>query len=78
MDLTVVMVAALIVYAWRAMRRTRGAWSGPIANVGDAPPDAEPIARPRLNDDGLGTYRFDLSRGGAAPVAPRRTSVRGP
>jgi hypothetical protein len=60
MDLSTALVVALIVYAWRALRRTRGTWSGPIANVGDAPPDAEPIARPRLNDDGLATYSLHI------------------
>lgn len=68
MDLSTVMVLALIVYAWRALRRTRGIWSGPIADVGDAPPDAEPIARPRLSDDGLATYYLHLPP--ADPAAP--------
>ncbi len=78
MDLTLLTVAALMIYAWRAMRRTRGAWSGPIEDVGEAPPDAEPIGRPRLNDDGTGTFRLDLSSAGTAPVPPRRPSSRAP
>jgi hypothetical protein len=72
MDLTLFTVAALIIYAWRAIRHTRGTWSGPIEDVEEAPPDAEPIGRHRLNDDGLGTFRLDLSQGGTDPVAPRR------
>jgi hypothetical protein len=39
-----------------------------MSSVGDAPPGAEPIASPRLNDAGLGTYSLDLS-GGSAPRA---------
>jgi hypothetical protein len=60
MDLTAALGVALVVYAWRAIRRTRGTWSGPIPSVGEAPADAVPIARLRLQDDGLGTYRLDL------------------
>jgi hypothetical protein len=78
MDLTLFTVAALVIYAWRAIRRTRGDWSGPIADVAEAPPDAEPIGRPRLNDDGLATFRLDLSAGSTAPVPPRRPSGRVP
>jgi hypothetical protein len=48
---------ALIVAAWRWMtRRPSTNVLGPLANVGDAPSDAEPVIRPRLDDNGLATY----------------------
>jgi hypothetical protein len=74
----VIPAVLLIVYAWRAVRRTRGSWSGPLPDIGEAPPDAEPIVRPRLNDDGLVTFSLDLTPGRMAPVPPRRPSTRRP
>lgn len=48
---------ALIVAAWRWLtRRPSTNVTGPLADVGDAPSDAEPVMRPRLDDNGLATY----------------------
>jgi hypothetical protein len=71
MDLSAALVVALIVYVWRALRRGRGSWSGPIPDVGTPPPDAEPIAQPNLNDDGLVTYSLVFS----APSRGRRSET---
>lgn len=51
------LVLALAVSAWRwlSSRRPRQA-HGPLHDVGTAPPDAEPVLRPRLDDNGLATY----------------------
>jgi hypothetical protein len=51
-------LALIVVAAWRWLRQpSTAAWaSGPLADVGDAPADAEPMFRPRLDDNGLGTY----------------------
>jgi hypothetical protein len=49
---------ALLVAALRWLRHpTAGAWaSGNLPDVPDAPGDAEPLIRPRLDDNGLATY----------------------
>ncbi len=49
---------ALLVAGWRWMTRRRAERShaGPLLDVADAPPDAEPVFRPRLDDNGLATY----------------------
>lgn len=43
-----------------------------LPSVGDAPPDAEPIASPQLDDDGVGTYSLHFSpryaMRGAGPI----------
>lgn len=41
---------------WLARRRSRSPGSGRLPNVPDAPTDATPLIRPRLDDNGLGTY----------------------
>jgi hypothetical protein len=49
---------ALLVMALRWLRHpTARTWaSGPLPDVPDAPADAEPLFRPRLDDNGLATY----------------------
>lgn len=48
---------ALLVTAWRWLTRRRSpAPSGPLPDIGDAPPQAQPIVRLRLDDNGLATY----------------------
>ena len=49
---------ALLVAGWRWLRHpTAGAWaSGHLPDVPVAPADAEPLIRPRLDDNGLATY----------------------
>ena len=49
---------ALLVAAWRWLRRpTHTEWeTGNLPDVADAAADAEPIVRPRLDDNGLATY----------------------
>jgi hypothetical protein len=63
---------ALIVAAWRWVTRRRSDSNafGPVASVGDAPPDAEPLIRPRLDDNGLGTYSMVVP--GRRPTVGRR------
>jgi hypothetical protein len=68
LDLTAALVVALVVAAWRFGHRRSRSETGAMPIVGDAPADADPIASPRLNDDGLGTYSLDRS-GGSAPRA---------
>jgi hypothetical protein len=65
LDLTAALVVALVVAAWRFGRRRSRYETGAMPSVGNAPPGAEPIARYRLNDDGLGAYSLDLSGGSA-------------
>ena len=66
---------ALIVAAWRGLthRRSGSSAFGPLTSVGDAPSDAEPILRPRLDDNGLATYSMVVPVGPAerAGGAPR-------
>jgi hypothetical protein len=59
---------ALIVAAWRWVRRRRSGSNafGPLASVGDAPSDAEPLIRPRLDDNGLATYSMVVPRRAAS------------
>jgi hypothetical protein len=73
---------ALLVTAWRWLthRRSRPTL-GPMPNVGDAPPGAEPMIRPRLDDNGLATYSFAFpdrpAPGASEPgnsTRPRRSS----
>jgi len=59
-DLTAALVVALAVAAWRFGRRRSRSQTGAMQSVGDAPPHAEPITWPRLNDNGVGTYSLDL------------------
>lgn len=57
---------ALVVTGWRWLRRRRSRRPlGPIPRVGHAPPDAQPIIRPRLDDNGLATYSFRFPDGPA-------------
>jgi hypothetical protein len=49
---------------------TAGAWaSGDLPEVGDAPADAEPVIRPRLDDNGLATYTLVVPRDGEDPAS---------
>jgi hypothetical protein len=71
MDLSAALAVALIVYAWRALRRSRGSWSGPIPDVGTPPPDASPIAQPRFDDNGLATHSLVFSTPGESTASQR-------
>ena len=51
-------IAVIVVGSVRAIRRIRRGMGGPIADVPDAPADAEPMARARYDDNGLATYSF--------------------
>lgn len=52
---------ALVVTAWRWLTHGRSrATLGSLPNVGDAPRDAEPMIRPRLDDNGLATYSLGI------------------
>lgn len=55
---------ALLVAAWRWLRRpTHTEWeTGNLPDVADAAADAEPIVRPRLDDNGLATYTMVIPR----------------
>lgn len=58
---------ALLASAWRWLTRRRDARPiAPIPDVGDAPVHAEPVLRPRLDDNGLVTYSM------VVPGRPRR------
>jgi hypothetical protein len=61
---------ALIVGAWRLVTRRRSGRNafGPLASVGDAPSDAEPMNRPRLDDNGLATYTMVVPVDHAEPA----------
>lgn len=63
-----VLLIALIAAAVRWLRRPHGPATTPLPEVGDAPADAEPLIRPRLDDNGLGTYSM---------FAPRASGHRG-
>lgn len=69
---------ALIVGAWRWATRRRSSSNafGPLASVGDAPPGAEPVIRPRLDDNGLATYSMVVP--GRAVGARRRSPAGRP
>ena len=60
LDLTAALVVALVVFAWRVGRRRSRDGAGTLPSVSDAPPGADPITTPRLNDNGLGTYSLNL------------------
>lgn len=55
---------ALLVAAWRWLRTpTHTGWeTGNLPDVADAPPDAEPMVQPRLDDNGLATYTMVIPR----------------
>lgn len=58
---------ALLVAALRWLRHPHTAWqTGDMPDVADAPADATPLARPRLEDNGLGTYSMVLPRASEA------------
>ena len=59
-DLTAALAVALVVGVWLLARQRTHGRRGPLPNVVDAPPSAEPIAPLRMNDNGLGTYSLDL------------------
>jgi len=52
---------ALLVVAWLFGRRLPRTIHGPMPNVGQAPSDAAPVAIPRMQDIGLGSYELPLS-----------------
>ena len=59
-ELSAAFVVAIAIAAWRTFRRRgRSEWA-PVRDVADAPSDSRPLAAPRLNDDGLGTYSLHL------------------
>jgi hypothetical protein len=64
---------ALIVGGWRWLTRRRSGSSafGPLTSVGDAPSDAEPLIRPRLDDNGLATYSMVVPVDQAEPAGDR-------
>jgi hypothetical protein len=47
---------ALAIWVVRWLRHPHGPATSPLPDVGDAPADAEPVIRPRLDDTGLATY----------------------
>jgi hypothetical protein len=65
MELFAALVVFLSVATWTFARRRRTNPFGPLPEVGDAPPGAEPLGSWRAADDGLWTYWLDL------PVADR-------
>lgn len=60
MELTAAMFVAFLVAAWRMVRGRPRTATGPLPDVGDAPPGAEPIARYRPFNDGLGAYWMEF------------------
>jgi hypothetical protein len=60
------LLLALLVAAlrWLTRRRAPAGPTEPLPDVGDAPLDAEPIIRPRLDDNGLATYTMVIPREG--------------
>lgn len=65
---------ALVVAVWRWLTRRRSGVNtfGPLPDVGDAPADAEPIIRPRLDDNGLATFSM------VVPAAADGHAANGP
>ena len=61
LDLTAALAVAIVVGAWRLARWRRARPHGPLPEVPDAPPSAEPIAMTRWNADGIGTYTHFIS-----------------
>jgi hypothetical protein len=63
---------ALLVAAWRWLRQpAHTGWeTGSLPDVADAPADAEPIVRPRLDDNGLATYTMVIPREAERPGEP--------
>lgn len=63
---------ALLVAAWRWLRQPAHAdWeTGRLPDIADAPADAEPIVRPRLDDNGLATYTMVIPRESERPGRP--------
>jgi hypothetical protein len=55
---------ALLVAAWRWLRQPAHVeWeTGKLPDIADAPGHAEPIVRPGLDDNGLGTYTMVIPR----------------
>lgn len=53
---------ALLVAGYRRLtqRRAGSRTTGPLTNVGDAPPSAQPVTQPRFDDNGLATYSMVL------------------
>ena len=53
-------VVALVGVAWALRRRSSRSSLGSMPEVGQPPADAEPIAEPRLQDIGAGSYELPL------------------
>jgi hypothetical protein len=53
-------VVALVAVVWVLRRRTTRSGFGSMPDVGQPPADAEPIAEPRLQDIGAGSYELPL------------------
>lgn len=59
------LVLALVVMGLRRLRRERGRrrlFAGPLPDIADAPPDAQPMLTPRLDDNGLATFTMVVPR----------------
>ena len=70
--------AAIVILVARQVPRVIRDSRGPIPDVGEAPDDAEPMARFLPNDDGLFTWYLELPekpRGDADPQAGEPASV---
>lgn len=61
-ELTPALVFTVLVIATALRTKPRWFRTGGLPSVGDAPPSATPVAWPRLDDNGLGTYSLDLPR----------------
>lgn len=59
-DLTAALAVAMVVGVWQLLHWRPAADLGALPDVGDAPPDAEPIVTPHFNDNGLGAYSLEL------------------
>ena len=67
----VLVAAAIIVMIVRQLPRVLRDMRGPVPDVGEAPPDAEPIALNLPNDDGLFTWSLRMRDDGPPPAERR-------
>jgi hypothetical protein len=70
LELTAALVVFLGLIVWRAAHRQRSKEVGPLPDVGEAPPSADPVLVWRYNDDGFTRYLAEVP----APEAERRES----